>query len=73
MRSKSKWLRLRLATTCTTSLLLITITVPNGYYTSSELVTYINDLLMADAAFLANLTTETAALELNAQNYINWM
>ena len=50
----------------------VTVTVPPGYYTTINFVQYVNTVLMANVNFLANLTTETSALSLDAQNNVLW-
>ena len=50
----------------------VTITVPPGYYTFADFISYINTALMASAPFLANLTVETKAVALTSVNQASW-
>lgn len=48
------------------------LTLPEGYYTFSELIDYINTALMANVLFTANLTVETHAVVLDSENSAVW-
>jgi hypothetical protein len=50
----------------------VTITVEPGFYTFADFITNINDQLMADAGFAANLGANPAAVTLSAQNTALW-
>lgn len=50
----------------------VTITVEPGFYNFADFITNINDQLMADAAFVANLGGNPAAVTLGPQNTALW-
>ena len=48
------------------------LTIPEAFYTFSQLIKYIDDALMNSIAFTSNLTTEMHAVVLNADNSLTW-
>jgi hypothetical protein len=48
------------------------LTVPEGYYNFADFINYVNNALMNDVLFTANLTIETAAITLNDENEADW-
>ena len=48
------------------------LTIPEAFYTFSQLIKYIDDALMNSIAFTSNLTTEMHAVVLNADNLLTW-